>query len=396
MKTMNGSRRNARRARGFSLVELMVSLTIGLIAMVFASRVFLKNEAVGQSTSTGSEAMQNGMVALFTIAGEAEQAGYALNSRYLIGCDTAFRDNGGYALTPAARGSDTIFPLSPVIIESNATGSDAITFYAGSGNGGTAQWGLHANYSDGTRIDVDSKTYSLRQEDRNVLVVAPTNGSGKCSIAQVSDLGADAAGSYITIATGANFRYNLGYLGDAAGRRSTYAGGYARVFSLGPERSLSFHRWSLNTTDARRGTTGTFLQLQATDFGGASTAQTVAGDIVSLKAQYGLRMTDGSLTWSSAMIDADGSGVVGDAGDWQAIVAVRLAVVARSKSHDTAPAGGTCAATTDDTRPKVFGTAVPAGSTPSEVTVYLPSSPSDWRCYRYRTFETVVNLRNRV
>jgi type IV pilus assembly protein PilW len=73
---------------------------------------------------------------------------------------------------------------------------------------------------------------------------------------------------------------------------------------------------------------------------------------------------------------------------------VRIAVVARSKTHERANAAGSCSATPN--RPSVFATEEPAGVTavPMTVDVAVPNETADWRCYRYRVFETVVALRN--
>ena len=145
--------------------------------------------------------------------------------------------------------------------------------------------------------------------------------------------------------------------------------------------------------------------MQATGQGGASaTAATVAEGIVSIKAQYGFDTRSGAAfqptagmqvnQWSATMIDADHSGTTGDAGDYQHIAAVRIAVVARSKAVERVAAGATCSATT--AQPTVFADQVPKGVTavPIDVNVAVTGDPVNWKCYRYRVFETVVNLRN--
>ena len=55
---------------------------------------------------------------------------------------------------------------------------------------------------------------------------------------------------------------------------------------------------------------------------------------------------------------------------------------------------GGCTATTE--RPTVFASESPVGvaAQPMEVDVSVPGETIDWRCYRYRVFETVVPLRN--
>jgi type IV pilus assembly protein PilW len=79
-------------------------------------------------------------------------------------------------------------------------------------------------------------------------------------------------------------------------------------------------------------------------------------------------------------IDADGSGTSGNAGDYLRVGAVRIAIVVRNKQPEIDPSG-TCNVTTS----------VPAWSWGS---VSLGALPSDWQCYKYKVFETVIPLRN--
>jgi Tfp pilus assembly protein PilW len=67
------------RLRGFSLVELMVSVVIGMLALMFATRLITGAEQNKQSALGGSDSMQNRMLALFSISGDAAQAGFGLN-----------------------------------------------------------------------------------------------------------------------------------------------------------------------------------------------------------------------------------------------------------------------------------------------------------------------------
>lgn len=378
-----------RRQDGFSLVELLVSVVIGLLALVFATRLITGAEQNKANALGGSDAMQNGMLAMFSISGDAQQAGYGLNDASLIGCNTRFSDTGGYAMAPAARGAATVYPLAPVVIESGGAGPDRITLYAGSSMSGTGTLRVTGNYIGGTRLDVDRIPYGFNLGD--VVVVAPDNvGNGDCALAQISadpsKLAAPPAQQFVMVAGGAGFRYNSGALGP------NFTAGMARIFNLGPAKTLAFHTWSVDNG---------FLQLRSTDLAGSGgEAQTVADNIVSIKAQYGFdTRTGGAFTpqdglqvrrWSAAMIDADGTGGVGSAGDYEHIAALRIAVVARSAARERPGANGQCNATPD--KPVVFGSAVPEGVAAAPITVDVGGA--DWRCYRYRVFETIVPLRN--
>lgn len=377
-------------ARGFSVVELMISIVIGMLALVFAMRLITGSEQSKQSALGSSDSMQNGMLAMFSISGDASQAGFGLNDPLLLGCNTSFTDKSGYTLAVATRGAATIRPLSPAIIESNGSAPDVISLYSGSALSGTGTMRLVADYRGGTGIEVDRDPYGFALGD--VVVVAPEDRNGDCALAQISSKPVPKPGDnpVVMVGGGANLRYNSGDLGSA------YTASRARIFNLGPAATLSLHTWSVNNG---------FLRLRSTDMAGANAAPaTVADNIVSIKAQYGFDTRAASAfasrngmrvgRWSATMINADGDGVTGGPGDYERLAAVRIAVVARSKTRERANAAGACSATPN--RPTVFTTEEPAGVTavPITVDVAVPNETADWRCYRYRVFETVVAMRN--
>jgi type IV pilus assembly protein PilW len=381
------------RMRGFSLIELMISLVIGMLALMFATRMFAGGEQTKQAALGGSDSMQNGMLAMFSISSDVAQAGYGLNDQLLAGCDTLFSDSGGYAMASAERAGATIRPLAAAVIQSGGAKPDTITLYSGNAIGGTGTLRLTTDYIGGVQLNVDRIPYGFAQGD--VVVVAPENRVGPCALAQISnDPGSIAlppAQQFILVAPAANTRFNDGVLGGA-----NFTGGVARIFNLGPAGKLAFHTWSVQDG---------FLRLRSTDLAGAGTGAVVADNIVSIKAQYGFDTRAGAAftpqtglqvgEWTNAMIDADGDSVAGSQGDYERIAALRIAVVARSKNPERPdPGTGLCTATTVPLT--VFGRADTNGVPASEVTinVEVAGNPVDWRCYRYRVFETIVPLRN--
>ncbi|MBC7456400.1 MAG: PilW family protein [Massilia sp.] len=388
--------RQTRRAGGFSLVELMVSVVIGMLALMFATRLFSGAEQNRQAALGGSDAMQNGMLAMFSISNDAAQAGYGLNDPIITGCDTILSDTNGYVLAPASRGGLTISPLAAAVIESNGADPDRISLYSASSMSGTGTLRITTTIVPGADLVVDRVPYGFARND--VVVIAPENNIGKCALAQISSdpsaLPLPPVDQKLTVAPVAGTRFNCASLG------ATFQGGVARLFNLGPARNLNFHTWSV---------AGGFLQLRATDLDGASAApSTVVDNIVSIKAQYGFDTRTGVAfdpqagmqmgVWSPSMIDADADadadGSAGGAADYQRITALRIAVVARSKAPQRPAPGAVCSATT--TLPRVFASAAPVGvaAVPVAVNVAVAGDPLDWKCYRYRVFETVVPLRN--
>lgn len=384
MKTAHSRRRGA----GFSLVELLVSIVIGLLALVFATRMVSNAEVNKQAAVGTSDSMQNGMLGLFSIEKDLSQAGWGLNDRLINGCDTVFHDDRGYALLGTTRNGVAVTPLTAAVIQSNGADPDVIAIYSGTGMSNTGMLRVSSALGSGSgTIDVDRNPYGFNSTEDvaaggDVILVAPDDrASSKCALAQVSHADAPATPggqNKIVIGGGGANRYNAGTIGVQ------FKSLEARVFNLGPASQLSFHTWSLD-----RG----FLRLRATNLAGASAAPaTVIDNVVSLKAQYGLDRSASfqpgqSLTvteWSNTVGDADND-TFEKPDDYERVAAIRVAVVARSRTPEKPNGSGVCTAT--PTLPTVFGGAI-------SVNVAVAGDTVDWKCYRYRSFETIVPIRN--
>ncbi len=386
--------------QGFSLVELMVSVVIGMLAILFATRLVIGGEKTKDGAVGGSDSMQNGMLALYSISNDAAQAGWGINDTPAAGCQTSFADSGGYALAQITVGGVTRTPLAAVVIQSGGVGPDVISLYAGKSAAAVGSLRSNDDIAVGATTIRTSTQSPFGFTGGDVLLVAPepsTAASSTCSIVQMSGMQTAPNNDVVALGSGNNFRF--GPPGGIANAYVQLQGG-ARIFNLGPAARLSFHTWSVS---------GGNLLLRATDLAGAG-AQGVAvtDNIVSIKAQYGLDTRtfavynplpapDGNgvqLTqWSNTMIDADGDLTVAGPGDFQRVVAVRLAVVARSKSAERPGSDGQCHTT--DARPLLFNTAVGgAAAVPVSVNVVVAGDTVPWQCYRYRVFETVVPVRN--
>ena len=385
----------SRRRGGFSLVELMVSVVIGLLALLFATRLVVSGEQNKDAAVGGSDSMQNGMLALFSLSSDATEAGWGLNDPMLAGCDTVFSDANGYVLPTMQRGGANITPLAAAVIQSNGQDPDVISFNSGTSQAGAGSVKLFADYTVGNTLTIDNRNpYAFN--DGDVMVMAPlTPGSGQCTLFQLSGFGA-APNSTILVNSGGRYRFN-----PVAGLPLPYKQNLAYIYNLGAPAQLHFHTWTVANG---------VLLLRAAELAGAEQAGvSVTDNVVSIKAQYGFDArlpgpkpydpnpgADGMQVtrWSGTMVDADSDGVIGSPGDYQRIAAVRIAVVARSKNTEKPNSAGQCGATT--VLPTVFATSVPTGvaAVPVQVNVAVANDPVAWQCYRYRVFETIVQIRN--
>ena len=89
------------RTRGFSLVELLVGLVIGMIGVVIMMQIFSVSEGYKRTTTGGDDAQNNGAIGLYGLQRDLRQAGQGTNSfnglvppgaaASLIGCNVTLR-----------------------------------------------------------------------------------------------------------------------------------------------------------------------------------------------------------------------------------------------------------------------------------------------------------------
>ncbi len=121
--------------------------------------------------------------------------------------------------------------------------------------------------------------------------------------------------------------------------------------------------------------------LVSQDFFSSMTQVQLANNVVSLKAMYGI--SDANSQVVTNWVRATGAWATPTLADARRIKAVRIAVVVRSPLKEKAE-GDAQACITTTTAPE---------SWPDGPAIDL-SNDADWRCYRYRAFETIVPLRN--
>jgi len=390
-----------RIQRGLSLIELMVALVIGLTVILVMTQFSLDFHKQKRSTVGTAESMDEGAIALYTLRREIMGSGYGIIDNDLTGCRIQAHEARFDNPLTARDFSFSILPL--LITQGDPLGDfsapDTLTVnYSNSPMISTAASLIQDFMGDeATPLKLNSR-YGFNPGDVIVLADSPkrTNPSPlvaprDCSMYQVTDLPPapdddtikhelteydhDFNSSTPKLPSRFNKGGGLGItVGGVVQVGAKFDANKTKVFNLGKNpvsNAFTVNNGQLIFNDGLSGTSTVLLQ-----------------NVVTFQAQYGLDLRAGTpldmqvspTDYGDNMVDADGNGVVGNAEDWLRLGAVRVALVVRSHHPEINP-DGTCSATT----------AAPSwtwGSIP------IASLGLDWKCYRYKTFETKVPLRN--
>lgn len=372
--------RPGSKAGGFSLIELMVALAIGLVVSLAIFSVLSASEGRRRTTTAVNDISQSGSYVAYMVDKAVRSAGSGFKTVWsqAYGCTLNVERASGRVLPRAAA-----FPapfgalplamnLAPVVIfdGAGADGSDVIATMAGTAGFGEAAVRMTSGAVNELRVR-STVGYSA-----NDLVLMGHAGSD-CLLAQVgTPVGVDSlplAGQY-TVAAGATINMaNILALGDpyiaALGNAAPTAAGTAtnppqfRLMGIGDNRTL-FAYDLLNVT--------------------GNAPLPMADGVFDMQAIYGVtsgpadRTLDNWVaptggTWGSAALMPSGNNL-------RRIVAVRIGLIMRSSLAERDPVS--------PTEIKLFR---------DEPTLtYTRTLSTADRAFRYRTFEITVPVRNNI
>ncbi len=331
---------------GFSLIEVLVGLVIGLLATLVIMQVFSVFEGQKRTTTGVADAQTNGSIALYTIARELQMAGYGL----LPVTDSAIKC---VAPTIAAVATAAgVASISPVTITDggDAGASDSITIrYADSPTAGTP---VPITLVAGLAASIPN---NLGCAIGNIALIL--TGPTTCNVTTVTGL---------TDTTGVT-------LGDATG---AIAG--AQLACLGRWNEITYR---ITNNNLERN---------------APVATPIVSEIVNIQAQYGISDAANSnqvVQWVNA---AGATWAAPTTPDRNRIKAVRIAVVARTGLIEKEGVTQTCNSLTANNPSGLCAwsgtSASPLNASPAPA-INLTNLPN-WQRYRYRVFETIIPLRN--
>lgn len=339
-------------ARGFTLVEVMVAMVIGMIGMIIMLQVFATAEGQRRSTTGSGDAQGNGAMALYTLQRDIRQAGFGFNALNALGCP----------LTLPAPASRTLAQLAPVVINPPTTdvpagdaNSDTLLITFGSGNGSpegdvvTAVMGLQLGLQTAG---------SFATGDR--VIAGPSAPTVGCALT----LAAVTAVTPPVITVPSSGAVDGGTL-----------------FNLGQNpRILAYAVRAGNLTVCDYLAANCGAACTATDGTCSANWVPIVNNIAALRAQYGhaSTATSGVDTWDQVTPQQPSPPNQDTlACSWARTSALRIVVVARNSQVD---------------RDQLTQQA-PLWAGSGGVAINL-SARANWQNYRYRTFETVIPIRN--
>ena len=352
-----------RSAKGFSLVEIMVALVIGMIAVLVVMQVARLAEGQKRTTTGAGNAQSNAALAMYTIQRDIKQAGYGMTSRGVFGCPLTLRKD------------ITLTALAPVTINS----ADVV---AGDANTDTllVVYGGSAGTPEGDTI-VSTGAVGTKDVDQRIGITSPANFR---------------VGEYVFAAPKAptnGCALTMNAITEVAATSITVPGIGATegmsLFGFGPRpRIVAYAIRSGNLTMCDYMQADCSAECTAGNTTCNASWAIIAQGIVSLRAQYGRDATapiDGSVdTWDQTTPANTSSNQEAYAGAWAAISAVRLALVTRNSQPDRV------VVTSDQ---PIWTGSTGTGSAPIKL-VPDGDTSEDWKHFRYQVYEAIVPLRN--
>jgi len=359
-----------RLMRGVTLIELMVGLVLGMVVVLVVAQVLSFAEGQRRATTGGADAQVNGALALYTLQREIQMAGYGLISdRNVLGCPLRAQHT--------ATGLQN-WTLTPVIINDGANGApDSITLMSADRDPASTNTTFYTVPMPVSLDHLPTATFftvrsalGVQVGDMVIAVPANTNfnpASNWCSAYRITGL------------------QNTNQLVHAAADPWNAvaldpAGGYVAGSQLLNAGRLLRRTFAL----AADGQTLQQSTLQLNN--GSMQSQDLFPQIVNLQAFYG-RDTN-----NDGVVDTYDNTTPADNAGWRRVLAVRLALVARSAAYQKEEV------TTAQPLWDVGSGAQVAGSEDcgqSKCLTLKIDGLADWKHYRYAVYDVIVPLRNR-
>jgi len=351
---------------GVTLVELMVALVIGSLAVLVIQQVMAVFEGQKRTSSGGSDAQVNGAVALFSIEREIRQAGYGLFGGDGSLCPLGI--NIYYNGTTVSNGGT----LRPVVILDGGAGPDAIEFLRSDAEFAAIPTSIVKAMPNSSSVVTAGSSGGLAQ--KQLFLMAGKEGGKVCTLMQMSQDAQQTGNGWNLQHNSGQYPYNPSNPNNVFAVAPAYEIGDLVVnmgnFVHGRHQVLCNRLTEVNPTL----TTAPYTCANATP---------LVDQIVDLQAQYGVAPAGSAqiAQWCNATAASTcGNWSNPGAADVSRIRAIRVAVVARSVQYEKEQVSPANLA--------LWEAGDPGDPPPSRALT------DDERHYRYKVFTTIVPVRN--
>jgi type IV pilus assembly protein PilW len=395
MHTERSSARSPREQRGFGLVEIMVGVVIGLIAVLVIFQVYTVAEGFKRNTTAAGEAQQNGLFSTFVLGMEIGNggAGMAAAAQDLASCP----DPGG----PMPQRFAQSFRPIPVVITDGGGSANSDTFVVNYSMATTlANSALFTgDAAPGATFPVQSPggfhgPDAINDGDLVVGISQPSAPGSPCASSKVAAVSLPDGNGIVTITQTPLFPLGgIDFFGSSV------------LLNMGPCNRAQKIQYSVNNgvlystplIDTSKG-------ANCGKLANPLVGNPLASNILVMKVEYGIdsdldpkRLLDTWVQASAAGWDP-ASLLPAPITKINQIKAVRIGIIVQSEQFDKNLAGFTGGDYVNgDYNWVLFNCAdTNKGNCPGRLTGSVPATVSPAGNWRFRKYETVIPLRNEI
>jgi type IV pilus assembly protein PilW len=382
-----------KKVAGFSLVEIMVALVIGMLATIVVLQLFSASEARNRTASGSADAQSNGVITFYQLESNIERAGFGMNAIGLFGCPTTWEVTTGtisksVVLAPAAINPKAID--GTLLLPAGDANTDTLLVMFGNGNGEPS--GNTVNRATGSTYYVQMPSF-FSVGDRVIAVQGtdPTYVCGTTKIDRITAVNPDPATATVTVANS----ISAGVI-NATSASLLNLGPGPNGISAVPTTAIPNNGPTILAYAIRKGnlTVCDFSTYDCSD-NAKSTSLVywvpIANNIVSMRAVY---WKDTSAAWDGSGNPSHDQTQPADACGWAKIKGISLVLVARSDERDkdvvtTTAKNGAIANAPSWSQVGVAPLVATSGSLGPDAV-----ADEDWKHYRYKTLQSDIPIRN--
>lgn len=419
------------RSAGFTLVEIMIGLLIGLIGIVVIMETFAVSEGYRRTATSGGDAQTNGAIAMYLMQRELRDAGYNMQPFLVAGCTSVVVWNNNLGKSTLLRWVPV--DINPVGFPAGDPNTDVILIAYGAADsfvGGMSTFQAAASVDP---FQLAKNVTGIRTGDMVVSVMPSLiGGPPSCVMHEVTNVAnpngncgqGNPAGSGLNggpnvehkVVSYKNF-YNgcqiaqpirnsgSGILDQNGVPVPAVGSPQGLLFNFGPTPAAKIY--------AIRNGNLTMCSAPTTDCTIAANYDVVVNDIVSMRAilggdyaaTLGAPINPVSGIINDGVLDQWSRNPINSAGDARKTMAVALELTARSNLREKSSTGNpdptACDTTVNPNRPDKGQTTdwyaqfVPlAAGSLGGAQIDLSQVDPQWQCYRYKLFTSIVTLRN--